>query len=57
MDVKLQIEDAIVFYHGKQVFVRMIKKKEEFIANVRASFNASVKKGPVGAGGKNNNIL
>ena len=38
MDVKLQIEDAIVFYHGKQVFVRMIKKKEKFIENEGQSF-------------------
>ena len=36
MDVKLQIEVAqkIVSYHGKPVFVRMIKKKGEYIASV-----------------------
>ena len=41
--MKLQIEVAqkIVFYHGKRVFVRMIKKKGEYIASVE------VKHGPI----------
>ena len=35
MGVKLQIEVAIVSYHGKRVFVRMMKKTKEYIVNVR----------------------
>jgi len=37
MDVKLQIEVAIVSYHGKLVFVRMITKNGEYIVSVEAS--------------------
>ena len=40
MDVKLQIKVASASYHGKQVFVRMIKKTGEYIVSVRVRFNA-----------------
>ena len=39
MGVKLQIEVAIVSYHGKRVFVRMMKKTKEYIVSVKVISN------------------